>query len=524
MTAPTKSASVHMSDWTGGYVADIGYTFGYYTELNPQRLRLPFLYQKLAPPDVGTACELGFGQGMSVNLHAAASDTKWNGTDFNPSQAAFAQHLARESGSQADLTDQAFEQFCARTDLPDFDYIGLHGIWSWISDTNRAVIVDFIARKLKVGGVLYISYNTQPGWAAMVPLRDLLTEHSNVMGSSGQGVVPRIDAALEFADRLMATNPHYAKANPQVAERLQKLKGQDRNYLAHEYFNRDWLPMPISRMAEWLTPAKLSYACSANLLDHVDAIHLTVEQQALIAGIPDPLFRQTVRDFCVNQQFRKDYWVKGPRKLSGIAQVETLRAQRVLLVMARADVPLKANSALGAATLHENIYGPILDALADHRPRSLAELEQSVADKSINFAQVVQALMVLNGIGAVDMLQDPAVAARAEPRTTKLNAFLCEHSRGSTELSYLASTLTGGGVTVDRFQQLFLLARRNGARNPADWARFTWKILEAQGQRLQKDGVAIESAEENLAMLTTKANLFVEKQLPILAALGIAKD
>lgn len=32
-----------MSDWTAGYVADIGYTYGYYTELNPLRVRLAFL-------------------------------------------------------------------------------------------------------------------------------------------------------------------------------------------------------------------------------------------------------------------------------------------------------------------------------------------------------------------------------------------------------------------------------------------------------------------------------------------------
>ena len=69
------------------------------------------------------------------------------------------------------------------------DYVGLHGIWSWISDENRAVIVDFVRRKLKVGGVLYVSYNTQPGWAAMVPLRDLFVEHAAVMGAPGQGRV-----------------------------------------------------------------------------------------------------------------------------------------------------------------------------------------------------------------------------------------------------------------------------------------------------------------------------------------------
>jgi hypothetical protein len=28
-----------MNDWTAGYVADIGYTYGYYTELNPLRVK-----------------------------------------------------------------------------------------------------------------------------------------------------------------------------------------------------------------------------------------------------------------------------------------------------------------------------------------------------------------------------------------------------------------------------------------------------------------------------------------------------
>jgi len=132
-----------MTDWTSGYVADIGYTYGYYGELNPTRIKLAFLNAGLAFPEVGTACELGFGQGVSTNFHAAAAVTSWHGTDFNPSQAGFAQELARICGSGAHLFDEAFDAFCTR-DLPDFDYIGLHGIWSWISDENRAIIVDCI--------------------------------------------------------------------------------------------------------------------------------------------------------------------------------------------------------------------------------------------------------------------------------------------------------------------------------------------------------------------------------------------
>ena len=42
-------------DWTAGYVADIGYTYGYYTELNPLRIQLAFLNAGLVPPTVGTA-------------------------------------------------------------------------------------------------------------------------------------------------------------------------------------------------------------------------------------------------------------------------------------------------------------------------------------------------------------------------------------------------------------------------------------------------------------------------------------
>jgi hypothetical protein len=91
---------------------------------------------------MGAACELGFGQGISANIHAAASVTQWHGTDFNPSQAGFAQSLASATGSSARFYDQAFDEFANRDDLPEFDYIGLHGIWSWISDENRQVIVD----------------------------------------------------------------------------------------------------------------------------------------------------------------------------------------------------------------------------------------------------------------------------------------------------------------------------------------------------------------------------------------------
>jgi SAM-dependent methyltransferase len=515
-----------MTNWTAGYVADIGYTYGYYTELNPLRLRLAFLNAGLAFPEVGHACELGFGQGLSANLHAAASQVAWHGTDFNPTQAGFAQELAAVAGSDAVLVDEAFDAFCQRDDLPAFDYIGLHGIWSWISDDNRAVIVDFIRRKLRVGGVLYVSYNTQPGWAAMVPMRDLLTEHAEVLGSDGAGIVSRIDSALAFAEQLLATNPAYVRANPQIAERLDKIKGQNRNYLAHEYFNRDWVPMSFTRMADWLAPAKLNWACSANTLDAIDAVNLTSEQQQLLAAIPDAMFRQTVRDFCVNQQFRKDYWVKGARRISALEQAEALREQRVILIQPRADVSLTVTGSLGEAALQETVYGPILDQLANHQPKSLAQLEQALKTSdtgtAINFAQLLQATLVLSATGALLAAQDETTLHKAKKRTERLNRHLMLKARSHNELTYLASPVTGGGISVPRFHQLFLLARSQGYKQSQEWAGFVWNLLAQQGQRLVKEGKTLETPDENLAELTAQADEFAAKQLPVLKSLQIA--
>jgi hypothetical protein len=511
-----------MTDWTEGYVADIGYTYGYYTELNPIRAKMALNYAGLVAPDTATACELGFGQGVSTNIHAAASTTQWWGTDFNPSQASFAQALAESSGAAAKLYDDAFAEFCHRPDLPDFDFIGLHGIWSWISDENRAVLVDFIRRKLKVGGAVYVSYNTQPGWAAFVPFRSLLTEHSERLGAPGQGIAPRIDAAIAFADKLMAAKPQYAAANPQVAERLAKLKAHGRNYLAHEYFNRDWHPMPFAKMAEWLAPSKLSFACSANYFDHIDGLNLTAEQQVLLKEIPDPMFRQTVRDFCVNQQFRKDYWVKGPRNLRVFDQAQLLREQRVVLVQPRAGVTLKIVGALGEATLQQPIYDPILDALAGHQSKSIEQLEGALAGKGLLIGQLLQALMVLIGHGAVALVQEDAVIAKAKKNTAKLNSEILRKSRNNSEVEFLASPVLGAGVSVPRFHQLFLLAREQGKKLPREWAQFAATILEVQKERIIKDGKQLQNEAENLAELEIQADKFSELLLPIHRAVGIA--
>jgi hypothetical protein len=454
-------------------------------------------------------------------MHAAASVCSWYGTDFNPAQAGFAKELASASGANVHLFDEAFADFVLH-DMPEFDYIGLHGIWSWISDVNRTVIVDFIRKKLKVGGVLYISYNTLPGWGTFSPMRHLMTEHSKIIGADGAGIVSRINGALDFTEKLLATNPIFANANPQVKEKLKQIKDQDRHYLAHEYFNRDWHPMHFSTMEKWLGPAKLTYACSAHYLEYLDAVNLTAEQQTFLNEVHDPIFKQTVRDFMINQQFRRDYWVKGARRLTLLEQAQGLRDQRLIMTAHRPDVALKVTGALGEAMLTDTIYSPILELMADHKIRSIAQIEQTVKGASISFPQLLQAVLVLCGNGCLSVTQEDTVITKAKKHTDKLNNHLLLKASSNHDISYLASPVTGGGVAVGKFQQLFVLAMQRGKKKPEEWAEFVGQILASQGQKIVKEGKPLETTEDQLIELTNQALTFATKQLPVLKALQIA--
>ena len=55
-----------MSNWHAGYTAETAYTYGYYTELNPLAHTVAAAELGIQPPKVSTACELGFGQGVTV--------------------------------------------------------------------------------------------------------------------------------------------------------------------------------------------------------------------------------------------------------------------------------------------------------------------------------------------------------------------------------------------------------------------------------------------------------------------------
>lgn len=507
-------------DWNEGYRTDIPYTFGYYGEMNPANIRLCILLAGLVPPKFETACELGYGQGVGLNIHAAAEFTEWHGTDFNPVQVVGAREMAQYSG--AHVYGDSFRDFCENPNLPQFDYIALHGIWSWISPKNRAEIIHFIDKKLVPGGALYISYNTNPGRAYMKPVRDLLKLHDEIMGAPGDSITDRVAQSIKFLEDLLAAEPEFARHNPDFAGLLEGFKKHDKTYLAHEYLDGHWILDSFADMEKALGEARMGYACSASVMDSMADMAMKPAQRQFLGKLSNPTLRQSARDFMRNTMFRKDIWIKGPKRNGPISHNQALRQVRFLLLDPQkltAEIDLPG----GNARISQNVLDALKLAFADADNRSIGEIEKMARDAHVDAQTplILQALCFFLANGTVALVQPDGGDSRLVAKADRFNGFLETRAREAADINVLASPMTGGGERVNRYEQLFLLAIRSGAKDAAGMARFALESTKAAGHYFIHEG---QRADDAVAMknLETMAWEFIAKRLPVLRCLKIS--
>ncbi|HTG37653.1 class I SAM-dependent methyltransferase [Sphingomonas sp.] len=482
--------------WSDGYFTDIDYTYGYYRELNPAVLRLACIAANVRPPDIEecTYLELGFGQGVSINLHAAAAPGNYWGIDFNPAQTLHAQTLAKESGAPVSLHDQSFAEFAARDDLPMFDVIVLHGVWSWISADNRRSIIDIIRRRLRVGGIVYLSYNCLPGWAAQVPLRHLMARHIEMAAPRSADTAAKIDNALAFAREIAAGGARYFTENPALDPFMKNIGTSNRHYLAHEYFNADWEIGYFADVAAELEAAKLTYAAPARLLDHLPEYSMRAQDAKLLAGIRHPLMRETVRDYLVNQKFRTDIFVKGARPLNGVDARGLWMDTSFTLTVPMSAMSFKHATPMGELSLDESIYRPLVTMLADdgYRAKSVVEIAERLG--AFDIRELLSGLMMLSGLGVA---QPARKAGEAERRQCDaLNLYLCHQALSSADIQVLASPVLGGGKAMPQEHQLVVMAILAGMQTPQEQALYLDSVFQAHNLKLRRDGIAAGSGQD----------------------------
>src|SRR5512134_312146 len=231
-----------MQDWADGYVVDVGYTHGYFRELSPALLRFVALLAGVEAPRAGPFVyyELGCGNGYSTALHAAADPQgSFVGVDFNPTHIHNAQRLARDAGlDNVRFLEKSFGELQPES-LPPADYIGVHGVWTWVGEAQRVQLLEFMRRALKPGGLVYLSYNCMAGLAQVAPLQRLLNEHAN-LGAGDR--IEKVRRSMEFATGLQKAGARFFAVNPLAGARLADMGRHDPHYLAHEYYNANWSP------------------------------------------------------------------------------------------------------------------------------------------------------------------------------------------------------------------------------------------------------------------------------------------
>lgn len=510
---------------TDGYNIDINYSYGYYRELSPLKFRLNCLIRGIKPPTISTACELGYGNGISLNVHSAASNVQWWGTDFNPSQANFANEFANLSGNEAKIYSDSFLDFLHRKDLPDFDFIGFHGIYSWVDEKNRRYLRDFIDKKLKVGGVVYASYNILPGFVDLLPFRNVLKNYADFMQPQSKDSIAKLSGALDFFEKLTEADAAFITTNGQLKSEVDKMKNLDKSYLVHEFMNKSWEIMDFLQIYKELSESKIDFVFPASFKSMWEHIVHKENQKAMLDSIDNIYFKEYIRDLMNNTRFRKDYYIKGNQDLTLSEQKSLIGEMRVILVAPVEDIELSLEiSACGFEhkfNLSKDLYGIFLDILSDYKPKTIEEIQKAANGKLDDMKQIIEIISVLDEKSILRYVQPEEVANLAMEKTHKLNLAILEKSL-SHDIAVLGSALLGEGFQISRLHQLFLRSILDGKKRDQEHVDYMWQILKSQNQKIIVKGQVIQGDEENIKQLQTMVSDF-QKTLPLLRNLKILK-
>ncbi|PAF49546.1 hypothetical protein BKH41_02465 [Helicobacter sp. 12S02232-10] len=497
---------------TKNYTTDIDYTYDYCQELSSLRFKFACLLQGIKPPKIERACELGYGNGISININAATSGVEWWGTDFNVSHANFASDLALESGNGAKLYADSFEDFLNRSDLPDFDFIVFHGIYSWVDQNNRDLLLKFVDKKLKIGGGVYASYNIYPGFSELVPFRNLLKKVSDYLLPKTTDPINKIDSGFELFDKLASAQARFIHQNPNLTPRVEELKKLSKTYLIHEFLNDTWEIMDFMDISKSFSEARLKFVSSADVFSVLSDVAYTPEQKALLNSGSSVFFREYMKDLIGNNSFRRDYWIKGSQKLSIWESEKLLKEMKVVLIIPKSEVKFSISLGFGTINLSKEFYSILIDILGDNEPRTIGQIQEEAKGKFKELGELVEGIAILYMMGALYEVQDEVTIRNILQKTHQLNKQILEKVKAGVQIPILGSALIGKGIAMGRFKQLFFISRLEGKTSPEDYAKDALEILERRNEKIIKDGKILETKEENFKELQTQAIEF-EKNL-----------
>jgi SAM-dependent methyltransferase len=509
-----------MSVWSEGYVTDIPYTNKVYAELAPGFLAFACARQGVRPPRLGRGArylELGCGQGYGLALLAAANPAlDFVGIDFNPAHVASARRLAAAAG----LDNVAFEDLSFRQvlDLPAgglgrFEVVVLHGVYSWVSAENRAAIVEILDRAVAPGGLVYVSYNALPGWAATAPLQRFVRDHAARHPGEPQA---QVVAALKAAQALIDAKAAFFDFHPSLKSKIAEALNSEPAYLAHEYLNAEVHPLYHADMVRDFDAARLAYVASANLAEDLVNLAAPAPMQPIIQATADRVWRETLADYASAKAFRRDIFIRGREQPTALEREQILFEARLALLVPPEACVFEYPVPVGTLKGQPGIYGPIVEALA-MGPMTYGAIRRLPALSAASDSAVLQAVAMMVG---GRQIHPAALAFGDAAPAQRFNRAVAAQAAVGEASTHLAAPLTGSGVRVE-FTELVAAAAALNGESPEAAARAAWPIMARTGRRLVQDGQVLQDEAANQAELARRIAEFNRAKLPLYKALGV---
>jgi SAM-dependent methyltransferase len=512
-----------MADWSGGYVTDTEYSRAFQREQTPSHLDLVCLLNGIAPPDGReriSYCDLGCGHGYTATLLAAANPgIDFWGIDFNPAHIAGGRAFQAEIGlSNLHLHEYAFSDLVGDNapELPQFDYVTMHGIYSWVGPAERHAITRFLGTHLKPGGLVYVGYNSLPSWTSEMPFQRVLSTHGRFSRDRSDRAV---EQGIAFAKRLREAGAKELN-RPDIIEKLDNLIAMGRQrYLAHEYLTTQWTPMYHEDVARELTQAKLDYVGSAMLLENFLQLCLTPAQRQLCEEFGGPVVFETLKDFFVTRGFRSDVYVRGKRPLSIAQQTARMRDIELGLLVPLNELRYEFTVPVGKSQLNEKLYRPIFETLSQ-APATIGNLLDHAQVATTTATPVELAGMLVGSGQAIRHLKSTDAGRRgALTFNTAVARRAVTEGEGYAALSAPAA---GSGAYLTQAQTLVYAQMAAGTpRNTEALAAAIAQDLARQGTQISAGGKPLASAEETLAALRIEIAPMLEGWLPLWRQLGV---
>ncbi|MFN7977442.1 MAG: class I SAM-dependent methyltransferase [Vicinamibacterales bacterium] len=351
---------------TARYVTDVPYVASFTAELAPAWLDAVATINGVAKPNHGGAvrwCELGCGPGLAPLIFAATHpDGLFHGIDLMPDHIARGRAIATDAGlGNVTLHALDFADACD-LDLPAFDYIVAHGVYAWIDDAATAAMRRFIDRHLAPGGLVYVSYNAMPGWAADAPFQHLVRALAD--GAPGTSL-ERFAAAAATVQALRASGAPPLESSP-IASTLDDLRARRYPaYFPHEYLAPAWRPRYVDEMRRDMATIGLTPVGSATLRDNFDRLVVTAAGRQTLDAIADPDQRELARDFLMTQAFRRDVYGRAPARIDDATRRARLFDGWLALVQPASTVRFSMSTEAGEVPFDTPVARGLVARLAD---------------------------------------------------------------------------------------------------------------------------------------------------------------